>query len=77
MIEKHFTLDRTLPGPDHRASLEPGELKAMVDGVRAATAALGSPERDRLPRSSPTLRSRGAAFVAARPIKKAKFSKQT
>ena len=30
VIEKHFTLDRNLPGPDHRASLEPDELKAMV-----------------------------------------------
>ncbi len=34
VIEKHFTLDRNLPGPDHRASLEPDELKAMVKGIR-------------------------------------------
>jgi N,N'-diacetyllegionaminate synthase len=34
VIEKHFTLDRSLPGPDHRASLEPGELKAMVSAIR-------------------------------------------
>jgi N-acetylneuraminate synthase/N,N'-diacetyllegionaminate synthase len=34
VIEKHFTLDRNLPGPDHKASLEPGELKAMVTGIR-------------------------------------------
>lgn len=34
VIEKHFTLDRTLPGPDHAASLEPSELKAMVSGIR-------------------------------------------
>ena len=34
IIEKHFTLDRTLPGPDHLASLEPNELKAMVDAIR-------------------------------------------
>lgn len=34
VIEKHFTLDRNLPGPDHRASLEPNELKAMVEGIR-------------------------------------------
>lgn len=34
VIEKHFTLDRNLPGPDHKASLEPGELKAMVAGIR-------------------------------------------
>lgn len=41
-IEKHFTLDRGLPGPDHKASLEPDELKAMVAGVRAVDRALGS-----------------------------------
>lgn len=34
VIEKHFTLDRNLPGPDHRASLEPSELKAMVSAIR-------------------------------------------
>ncbi|PRX13769.1 N-acetylneuraminate synthase [Nonlabens ulvanivorans] len=34
VIEKHFTLDRTLPGPDHRASLEPDELKNMVQSIR-------------------------------------------
>ena len=34
IIEKHFTLDRNLPGPDHKASLEPDELKAMVDAIR-------------------------------------------
>jgi N,N'-diacetyllegionaminate synthase len=34
VIEKHFTLDRTLPGPDHKASLEPDELKAMVSAIR-------------------------------------------
>lgn len=34
VIEKHFTLDRTLPGPDHAASLEPNELTAMVKGIR-------------------------------------------
>jgi sialic acid synthase SpsE len=41
VIEKHFTLDRAMPGPDHRMSLEPGELAQMVAAVRAAQAALG------------------------------------
>jgi N-acetylneuraminate synthase len=41
MIEKHFTLDRTLPGPDHRASLEPAELKTMVTGIRQVEMAIG------------------------------------
>lgn len=42
MIEKHFTLDRNMEGPDHKASLEPGELKAMVSAVRHVEAALGN-----------------------------------
>jgi N-acetylneuraminate synthase len=41
MLEKHFTLDRSLPGPDHRASLEPAELAALVRSVRRIEAALG------------------------------------
>jgi N,N'-diacetyllegionaminate synthase len=41
MLEKHFTLDATLPGPDHRASLEPDALAALVRGVRAVESALG------------------------------------
>jgi len=41
VIEKHFTLDRSLPGPDHQASLEPQELKAMVDAIRNIERALG------------------------------------
>lgn len=42
VVEKHFTLDKNLPGPDHRASLEPEELKAMVRGIREVEEALGS-----------------------------------
>lgn len=46
VIEKHFTLDRTLPGPDHAASLEPDELKAMVDAIRNIEEAIsGSGEK--------------------------------
>lgn len=41
VIEKHFTLDKTMEGPDHKASLEPTELKAMVDNIRAIELALG------------------------------------
>jgi len=41
VIEKHFTLDHNLPGPDHRASLEPDELKAMVKAIRNIEKALG------------------------------------
>jgi N-acetylneuraminate synthase len=41
IIEKHFTLDKTLPGPDHKASLEPDELKAMVSAIRNIEKAVG------------------------------------
>lgn len=41
VIEKHFTLDRNLPGPDHKASLEPSELKGMVTAIRNIEMALG------------------------------------
>ncbi|MBS3849801.1 N-acetylneuraminate synthase [Devosia sp. BSSL-BM10] len=41
VIEKHFTLDKNMPGPDHAASLDPEELKAMVDAIRAVEGALG------------------------------------
>ncbi|WP_018249171.1 N-acetylneuraminate synthase [Orenia marismortui] len=42
VVEKHFTLDRTMEGPDHRASLEPDELKSMVEAIRNIEKALGS-----------------------------------
>ena len=45
MIEKHFTLDRSLPGPDHRTSLEPKELEALVVGIRKVEASLGSSQK--------------------------------
>ena len=45
VIEKHFTLDKTMDGPDHKASLEPEELKAMVGAIRNIEKALGSSEK--------------------------------
>jgi len=45
VVEKHFTLDRELPGADHRASLEPEELEEMVRGIRVAESALGDGEK--------------------------------
>lgn len=42
VIEKHFTLDKTMEGPDHKASLEPDELKAMVNAIRNIELALGN-----------------------------------
>ncbi|CAA7603174.1 Antifreeze-like/N-acetylneuraminic acid synthase C-terminal [Acididesulfobacillus acetoxydans] len=49
VIEKHFTLDRTLPGPDHKASLEPRELQTLAEGIRALEEALGSPRKTPAP----------------------------
>ena len=46
VIEKHFTLDRTMEGPDHKASLEPNELKAMVKAIRHIEQALGNGEKN-------------------------------
>lgn len=45
VIEKHITLDRSLPGPDQKASIEPGELRRLVEGARNIAAALGSAEK--------------------------------
>ena len=49
VIEKHFTLDRTLPGPDHKASLEPDELAQMVRAIRTVELALGSAQKTPAP----------------------------
>ena len=68
VIEKHFTLDRNLPGPDHQASLEPDELQQMVRSIRDVGAALGSSVKQ--PASS-ELGNRTVArksLVAARPV---------
>jgi len=45
VIEKHFTLDRNMEGPDHKASLEPQELRQMVAGIRKIELALGNGEK--------------------------------
>jgi len=45
-VEKHFTLSREMPGPDHPFALEPGELRAMVTGIREAQAALGNGRKE-------------------------------
>jgi N,N'-diacetyllegionaminate synthase len=70
VIEKHFTLDRKLPGPDHAASLEPGELIAMVRAIRNIEAALGDgikqPSASELPNRAHARKS----LVAARAIRK-------
>lgn len=70
VIEKHFTLDRNLPGPDHAASLEPDELRQMVSSIRNIEMALGSGVKK--PTKSERLNAEVArkSIVAARRISK-------
>lgn len=70
VIEKHFTLDRLLPGPDHKASLEPDELKRMVSEIRALQVALG--DGSKVPQVSEwdTRKAARQQVVAARDIAK-------
>ena len=68
VIEKHFTLDRNLPGPDHLASLEPTELKNMVTGIRNVELALGSPEKCPTGEEIPNRQTSRRSIVAATDI---------
>ena len=70
IIEKHFTLDRTLPGPDHRASLEPQELKAMVAAIRNIELAMGSGTKDVAEAERPNIEVARKSIVAARDIRR-------
>lgn len=70
IIEKHFTLDKSLPGPDHKASLDPSELKAMVSAIRNIEQALGSPDKHVSPSERPNIIVARKSIVAARPIAK-------
>lgn len=68
VIEKHFTLDRTLPGPDHKASLEPHELKQMVSDIRALQSALGDGRKTPQASEWDTRQAARQQVVAAREI---------
>lgn len=70
VIEKHFTLDKTLPGPDHRASLEPDELAAMVRAIRNIELALGSGVKDVADEERPNIEVARKSIVAARDIRR-------
>lgn len=69
VIEKHFTLDRTLPGPDHLASLEPAELAAMVTAIRNIESALGDGIKRPAASEVPNAQVARKSIVAARPIR--------
>ena len=69
IIEKHFTLDRNMEGPDHRASLEPKELEQMVEAVRHIEEALGSTEKKPSLSEEKNIAVARKSIVAAKDIK--------
>lgn len=77
VIEKHFTFDRNLPGPDHRASLEPDELKAMIKAIRNIEKALGDGIKRPSKSESKNIEIARKSIVAKRDIKKGeKFTEE-
>lgn len=68
IIEKHFTLDRNMEGPDHIASLEPQELKAMVQAIRHIEKALGDGDKKPMPSETKNKAIARKSIVAKRPI---------
>lgn len=70
IIEKHFTLDRNMEGPDHKASLEPDELKAMVTAIRNIEQAFGMGEKEPAECEKKNIAIARKSIVARRAIKK-------
>lgn len=70
VIEKHFTLDREMEGPDHKASLEPNELKSMVQAIRRVEKALGSPDKIVTKSELENMSIARKSIIAAHPIRK-------
>ena len=70
IVEKHFTLDKTMKGPDHQASLEPHELNAMIVAIRNVEKALGDGVKVPSRSEQPNMMVVRKSIVAAQPIKK-------
>lgn len=70
VIEKHVTLDRNLPGPDHQASIEPADLKRLIDGIRTVEAAMGDGVKKPMPAEIPNMAVARKSIIAAKPIAK-------
>ncbi|HUQ68228.1 MAG TPA: N-acetylneuraminate synthase [Planctomycetaceae bacterium] len=68
VVEKHFTLDRNMPGPDHLASAEPDEIRQLVQGIRKVEAALGTGRKVAAASEASTAAVARRSIVAARPI---------
>ena len=78
MIEKHLTLDRKMAGPDHVASIEPAEFKAMVAGIRLVERALGDGRKVPMPSELKTMPIARKSLVARKAIKRGeRFSPET
>jgi N-acetylneuraminate synthase len=69
VIEKHLTLDKAMPGPDHRASLDPGEMIALVRGIRTIETALGDGVKRPTASERDTARVARKSLVAARALR--------
>jgi N,N'-diacetyllegionaminate synthase len=68
IIEKHFTIDKTLPGPDHAASLDPAELRLLVQSIREVESALGEGDKRPMPCEMDTRRVARRSLVASRAL---------
>jgi N-acetylneuraminate synthase/N,N'-diacetyllegionaminate synthase len=68
VIEKHMTLDRAMPGPDHKASLEPRQMKEMIAAIRETSRMLGSPVKELRKIETDTIKLVRRSLVAARDI---------
>ena len=77
VIEKHFTIDREMAGPDHKASMEPEELKALVEAIRNTEIALGSDQKTPTESELQIAKVARKSIVVRSPIKKGeKFSSE-
>ena len=70
VIEKHFTIDCNMEGPDHKISLEPGNLKAMINSIRNIEKAMGDGIKNPSPSEKKNIYIARNSIVAARNIKK-------
>ncbi|MCH2206563.1 MAG: N-acetylneuraminate synthase [Lentisphaerales bacterium] len=70
VIEKHFTIDRDLPGPDQAASMLPEELRALVDGIRKIESSLGTGVKEPYPIELEVAKVARKSLVTAKPLKK-------
>lgn len=76
LVERHFTLDRTMRGPDHAASLEPYGLASLVESIRKMEEAFGSGKKDILDIEVPVREKLSKSIVAAKDIKKGQIIKK-